>query len=295
MTKLSIGFIGIGLMGSAMCNRLLDQGYELTLLANRSRERVDPLISRGGKEAKTARQVAENSDIVMLCVDTSASVESRMYGEDGVIAGLRDGAIAIDFGTSLPGSTQTIGKAVAAAGCAYLDAPLGRTPAHALDGLLNIMCSGDEAAYAKVEPVLKDLGENVFHLGALGTGHCIKLINNFVAQTTANAMAEAYIIADKAGVDRDKVYNVMKEGPIHSGILEFIKAYAIDGNADMMAFSIRNARKDVGYYAAMAKNLGVESMMVKCAGQALEMSIESGRGDEYVPKQVDFFDELLGT
>ena len=128
MSKPRIGFIGIGLMGSAMCNRLLDRGYALTVLANRSRGNIDPLIERGAGEAGSARELAHASDIVMLCVDTSASVESRMYGDEGVIAGLNEGSVAIDFGTSLPASTLTIGDAVASAGATYLDAPLGRTP-----------------------------------------------------------------------------------------------------------------------------------------------------------------------
>lgn len=295
MTKPTIGFIGIGLMGAAMCNRLIDQGYDITVVANRSRERADALVARGASEVKTAREIAEASDIVMVCVDTSASVESRMNGPDGVIAGLQKDAIVIDFGTSLPASTKEIGKAVAAAGGVYLDSPIGRTPSHALEGKLNLMCSGDAEAYAKVEPVLKDLGENVFHLGELGTGHTIKLINNFFAQTVANGMAEAFAMADKAGVDRQKAYDVMAAGPLHSGMMDFVKAYAIDGNPNNLAFSIRNARKDVGYYMEMAESLGVTSVMANGAKQALDMSIEAGRGDEFVPLQVDFFADLFGV
>ncbi|WP_299473964.1 NAD(P)-dependent oxidoreductase [uncultured Roseibium sp.] len=295
MTKPTIGFIGIGLMGAAMCNRLLDKGYPLTIVANRSRERVEALVSRGAGEVKSAKDVALASDIVMLCVDTSASVESRMYGDDGVIAGLSPDKIVIDFGTSLPASTKKIGEAVAAANAVYLDCPIGRTPSHALEGLLNLMCSGDAGAYARVEPVLKDLGENVFHLGALGTGHTVKLINNFFAQTVANGMAEAFAMADKSGVDRQKVYDVMAAGPLHSGMMDFVKAYAIDGDPNKLAFSIRNARKDVGYYTDMAESLGVESIMANGAKTALDMSIESGRGDEFVPLQVDFFAEQFKT
>jgi 3-hydroxyisobutyrate dehydrogenase-like beta-hydroxyacid dehydrogenase len=174
MTKPTIGFIGLGLMGAAMVGRLQDQGYSLTVMANRSRPNVDAAVARGASEVSTARDVAAASDIVMLCMDTSASVEGRMRGPDGVISGLKPGATVVDFGTSLPGSTRVLGGEVAAAGGHYLDAPLGRTPAHAKDGLLNIMTAGDRTAFDAVEPVLKDLGENVFHLGDLGAGHAIK-------------------------------------------------------------------------------------------------------------------------
>lgn len=295
MSKPSIGFIGLGLMGTAMCNRLLDLEYALSVVANRSRTNVEKLVARGASEVKTARDLAAVSDIVMICVDTSASVEARVYGEDGVLAGVRPGATIIDFGTSLPGSTKTIAHDMAAVGVTYLDAPLGRTPSHALEGKLNIMCSGDEAGFHRVEPVLKDLGENVFHLGEVGTGHTIKLINNFFAMTTANAMSEAFAMADKAGVDRQKLYDVMAAGPLRSGMMDFIKAYAIDGNRDTLAFSVRNARKDVGYYAKMAEELEVESVMVAGARQALGLAISAGRGDTYVTEQADFFSQLFGS
>ena len=289
MSKPAIGFIGLGLMGSAMVTRLQSLGYPMTVMANRSRPNVDAAVAAGATEVATAREVAAASDIVMLCMGTSDQVESRMRGPDGVIAGLREGAVVIDFGTSLPGSTKTLGAEVAAAGGTYLDAPLGRTPMHAKDGLLNIMASGDKAAFDRVEPVLKDLGENVFHLGELGSGHTIKLINNFFAQAVANSMAEAFAMADVAGIDRRKLYDVMAAGPLKSGMMDFVAAYALDGNPDMLKFSIKNAAKDVGYYQRMAQDAGVVSIMSDGAMTALHAAIEDGRSEDLVPEIVDFF------
>lgn len=291
MNTAKIGFIGLGLMGGAMVGRLQDKGYEITVIANRTRTYVDQAVSRGATEVKTAKAVAEASDVVMLCMDTSNNVEARMRGAQGVIAGLKPDAIVIDFGTSLPASTKILGGEVAAAGGHYLDAPLGRTPSHAKDGLLNIMGSGNKTAFDRAKPVLDDLGENVFHLGALGTGHTIKLINNFFAMTTANAMSEAFAIADVMGVDRQGVYDVMSAGPLKSGMMDFIKAYAIDGNPDNLAFAVKNAAKDVGYYVKMAKEAGVDSIMSTSALNALTASVDAGRGEELVPTQVDFFSD----
>lgn len=286
---MNIGFIGLGLMGGAMVGRLQDQGHALTVICNRDRTYVDKAIARGATEVTTARAVAEASDIVMLCMGTSDQVEGRMRGDDGVIAGLKPGGIVIDFGTSKPASTRALGAEVASAGGAYLDAPLGRTPAHAVDGLLNIMCAGDEAAFAKAKPALDDLGENVFHLGALGSGHTIKLLNNFFGMTVANAMAEAFAMADKQGVDRQALYDVMSAGPLHSGMMDFVKGYGIDGDPAQLAFAIKNAHKDVGYYAAMAEDSGVDSIMSKSALQALSEAENQGRGDAMVSEMVDFF------
>ena len=291
MSKPVIGFIGLGLMGWSMCRRLLDLGYPLTVVANRSRANVEAAIARGATETATARELAAASDIVMLCVDTSASVEARMRGDDGVIAGLKPGTIVIDFGTSLPASTKELGGEVAAAGGIYLDAPLGRTPSHALEGKLNIMCSGDKTGFDKVEPVLDDLGENVFHLGALGSGHTIKLINNFFAMTTASAMAEAFAMADATGIERKKVYDVMAAGPLHSGMMDFVKSHALEGNPKMLAFAVRNGLKDVGYFRTMAEQAGVDSIMSKSAFEALTAANENGFGEQMVPEMVDFFAE----
>ncbi len=278
-------------MGAAMVGRLQDKGYSLTVLGHRSRPRIDAAVAAGATEAANGRAVAEAADIVMLCMDTSASVEGRMRGPDGVIAGLSAGKVVIDFGTSLPGSTQALGAEVAQTGACYMDAPLGRTPSHAKDGLLNIMAAGERAVFDGVKPVLDDLGENVFHLGPLGAGHTIKLINNFFAMTTANAMSEAFAMADRAGVPRQGLYDVMSAGPLHSGMMDFIKAYAVDGDPEKLAFSIRNAAKDVGYYVQMAEGLGADSIMSACANRALSAAVEAGRGDDLVPQMVEFYAE----
>lgn len=289
MSKPTIGFIGLGLMGGAMVGRLQDQGYSLTVLGNTDRTYLDAAIARGATEAATAKEVAQSSDIVMLCMGTSDHVEARMRGPEGVIAGLRKGATVIDFGTSLPASSRSLSEEVASAGGQFLDAPLGRTPAHAKDGLLNIMASGEKAAFDAVEPVLKDLGENVFHLGAVGSGHTIKLINNFFGMTVANAMAEAFAMADVAGVDRAQLYDVMAAGPLHSGMMDFVKAYGVDNDPAQLAFAIKNAAKDVGYYARMAEDAGIDSIMVKGPLEALNDARDSGQADEMVSQMVDYF------
>lgn len=292
MSKPRIGFIGLGLMGRAMVECLQKADYAVTVLGNRDRTGVEEALSRGGKEAENAKALAEASDIVMLCVATSEQVEGRIYGDDGVLAGLRDGMVVIDFGTSLPGSTKKIAGDVAAKGAAYLDAPLGRTPAHAKDGLLNIMCAGDEAAYRQVKPVLDVLGENVFHLGKTGNGHTIKLINNFYAMTTAMAMSEAFAMADAAGIDRQALFEVIAAGPNRSGMMEFIRNYAVDGKVDL-AFSVANGAKDVGYYAQMAGDLGRDSRMAPGTLSVLEAARASD-GGRMVPAMVDWMAENLG-
>lgn len=293
MDKAHIGFIGLGLMGAAMVECLQKAGHAVTVLGNRDRTGVEAALARGATEATHARAVAEASDIVMLCMGTSAQVESRIYGDDGVLAGTREGQVVIDFGTSLPASTRRIGGDLAGKGATYLDAPLGRTPAHARDGLLNIMCSGDKATFDRVKPVLHTLGENVFHLGALGNGHTIKLINNCYSMTTACAMAEAFAIADATGIERQALYNVMAAGPNHSGMMDFINAYANGGRIDL-AFTVANAAKDVGYYRQMATEMGLFSRMSIAADATLREARDGGDGGLMVPQMIDWMVRHLG-
>ncbi len=289
MSTLKIGFIGLGLMGSAMVGRLQDKGYEVTVLGHTNRTGIEKAVARGATEAAHGREVAKASDVVMLCMGTSDQVESRMHGEDGVIAGLSEGDVVIDFGTSLPSSTRALGEEVAAKGATMMDAPLGRTPSHAVDGLLNIMAAGDKPVYDRIKPVLDDLGENIFHLGELGAGHTIKLLNNFYAMTCANAMSEAFAVCDLAGIERKALYDVLSAGPNGSGMMDFIKAYAVDGDPEKLAFSVRNARKDVSYYEQMLQNMGRTSVMARGAMEATGRAVDDGHGDDLVPQMVDSF------
>lgn len=288
-TQPVIGFIGLGLMGSAMVSCLQDNGYKLVVMANRSREAVDAACARGATEVTSPKEVAEASDIIMLCMDTSQSVEGRMRGNDGIIAGLSSGKIVIDFGTSLPASTRQLAQEVAAKGAQMLDAPLGRTPQHAKDGLLNIMTAGDKEAFNNAKPVLDVVGENVFYLGGSGAGHVMKLLNNAMSMTGASMMAEIYAVADKAGVSRQDVYNVMSSGPNHSGMMDMVSAYALEDDPTKLAFAIKNGSKDIGYYQQMLSDSGITNTIAKGAIEEMSAAIENGMGDEMVAKMIDHF------
>ena len=225
----------------------------------------------------------------MLCMGTSDQVEERILGEQGIISGLSSGKIIIDFGTSLPSSTKEISSKIADTGAVILDAPLGRTPHHAKDGLLNIMASGDKDAFDAVRTILENLGENVFYLGDLGTGHTIKLMNNFFGMTIANAMAEVFAVADAAGVSRETVYKVISAGPLHSSMMDFISAFGLEGDKSKLEFAIKNAFKDVSYYRLMTQNLGINSIMSESASKALSQANDVGYANAMVCEMIDFF------
>lgn len=287
MSGQSIGFIGLGFMGSAMVQRLLDCGHDLTVLGHRNRAGIEAALARGAREAEHAREIAASNDIVMLCMGTSDHVEARVFGDDGILAAARPGLTVVDFGTSLPASTKKIAAAMAEKGAAYLDAPLGRTPAQAAEGRLNIMGAGDREAFERIRPVLDDLGENVFHLGPSGSGHTIKLINNFYGMTIACSMAEAFAMADLAGISRKGLYDVMAAGPLRSGMMDFINNYSDHGEINL-AFSIANGAKDVGYYRRMAEDLGATSRMSGAADATLREARDNGFAEKNVPEITDY-------
>ena len=284
-----IGFVGLGLMGSAMVGRLQDCNYQLTVLGNKDRTGLDQALARGALEAASGVDLAKQSDVIMLCMGTSDQVEERILGEQGIISGLSLGKIIIDFGTSLPSSTKEISSKIADTGAVILDAPLGRTPHHAKDGLLNIMASGDKDAFDAVRTILENLGENVFYLGDLGTGHTIKLMNNFFGMTIANAMAEVFAVADAAGVSRETVYKVISAGPLHSSMMDFISAFGLEGDKSKLEFAIKNAFKDVSYYRLMTQNLGINSIMSESASKALSQANDGGYANAMVCEMIDFF------
>ena len=291
MSKPVIGFIGLGLMGGNMVENLQKRGYQVNVM-DLSQDAVDAVLARGNATQFTsAKELAAASDVVEFCLTTSAVVEKIVYGEDGVLAGLKEGATLIDFGTSSPASTIKIGAALAEKGCGMIDAPLGRTPAHAKDGLLNIMAAGNEETFAKVKPLLEEQGENVFHLGALGAGHTTKLINNFIGMTTVTAMSQAFAVAKAAGVDGQQLFDIMSAGPSNSPFMQFTKFYAVDGE-EKLGFSVANANKDLGYFLQMVSDLGTESPIAEGTSKALQAGVDAGLGQNDVPKIFDYFTSL---
>jgi 3-hydroxyisobutyrate dehydrogenase len=291
MTKPIIGFIGLGLMGGNMVENLQTRGFEVVVM-DLNKDVVANVIARGNaSEAKSGAELAAASDIVMLCLTTSVVVEKLVYAENGILAGIKEGSVLVDFGTSIPASTRKIGADLAAKGAGMIDAPLGRTPAHAKDGLLNIMAAGDLDTFNKVKPVLEQQGENVFHLGALGAGHTTKLINNFMGMTTVTAMSQAFAVADKAGVDRQQLFDIMSTGPSNSPFMGFCKNYAVDGVSDL-GFSIANANKDLGYFVEMVKDLGTVSQIAEGTSANLQAAVDADMGNGNVPEIFDYFLKL---
>lgn len=282
MTK-RIGFIGAGLMGHGMARNIVGKGYPLTVLGHRNRAPIEDLLSRGAREAESAQALTLESDIVILCLPSSAQVEALVHAEDGILAGAHAGLIVVDTTTAEPSSTEQVAAALTQAGIGFADAPLTRSPVEAHAGKLNTLVGADEATLAAIRPVLETFCENIFHIGPVGAGHKLKLINNFLSQGTAALIAEAVTTATKAGVDLRKLFEVVSEGGANSGVFQRMMPWILGEGEGGMLFQLKNSQKDVRYYTHLAEACGSTAFLGEAIHQTLVLAVAQGEGESYVP------------
>jgi len=294
MTKPRIGFIGVGLMGHGMAKNIVAKGYPLSVAAHRNRAPVDDLLARGAAEAATPREVAERADIVHLCVSGSPQVEAVIGGADGIASADRPGLIVIDCSTSNPVSTLALGRTLAQRGMTLVDAPLNRTPLEAEAGTLATMVGADAETFATIEPVLRCWASDVMHLGALGCGHTMKLVNNFVAMGYAALYAEALAIARKAGLSVEQFHEVLGASRMRCGFYDTFMKWTLDGDPKAHLFTITNAHKDMRYVASLANETGALAPIQSMVKNAFAAMDAAGFGGKYVPMLADFIAQQNG-
>lgn len=283
-----VGFIGVGFMGHGMAKNLLEKGYPLTVLGHRNRGPVDDLVKRGAKEAKTAAEVARNSDIVILCVTGSPQVEALVNGPGGLKSGAQKGLIIVDCSTSQPDSTLKLAAALRANGIHLCDAPLGGTPVKAEEGKLSTMAGCDAALWPRLQPVFAAFTQKAVRLGDVGYGHKMKLLMNFFSMGYATIYAEALMLGQKVGLSPKTVDSVMRGSRMDCGFYQTFFSYVLDRNREAHKFTLRNAHKDTSYLADMAKAAGVKNPLGSAIRDYYAAAEKAGRGDDFVPMLSDF-------
>ena len=206
-----IGFIGIGLMGKGMSLNLLKAGYSVTVW-NRTESKTKPVVDAGAKLAKTPKEVAENSDVVVSIVTGSDDVKEVILGENGAIHGAKNGDIFIDMSTISPIATVEIAEELAKKGIKMLDGPVSGGVIGANNGTLSIMVGGDEKVFNECKPILEAMGKTITYIGRNGDGQVCKAVNQILVGTTMLGVAEALVFAAKAGVDVEKVHQAVSGG-----------------------------------------------------------------------------------
>ena len=290
-----IGFIGAsGLMGHGIARNLLAKGHQLAITVFRNRDRVADLLAAGARQCASPRALAAESDIVFICITGSPQVEAVVTGPDGLLEGARAGLLVVDCSTSEPDSTARLRELAAKKKVRLIDAPLARTPTEAELGKLNVMVGAEPGDFAQLEPVLRCFAENVFHVGAPGAGHTIKLLNNFIAQAICTATAEAFAVGQKAGIDLHKLVDLISVGVVNSGLFQAM-AKTLTGDMAGLKFELDNARKDVRYYTHMAENLTVPSVVGEAVHQSLALASALGYGRKFVPALVEAQEQITGA
>jgi 3-hydroxyisobutyrate dehydrogenase-like beta-hydroxyacid dehydrogenase len=294
MTKKKVGLIGAGLMGHGIGKNIVTKGYGLTVLAHRNRAPIDDLIAKGAKEGKTARAIAEASDVVILCVTGSPQVEDTIFRKDGLLEGLRPGMVVADCSTAEPSSTAKVAEAIQAKGAHFVDTPLVRTPKEAEEGKLGLMTGGDEKVLKDIRPILDCFADTIIHAGPVGAGHTLKLINNFIAIGTAAVVAEGIAAGLKAKVDMKALNDIVMAGGAKSVMFERIIKVPLADDDSAAKFAIDNARKDIRYYTNMTETMPLASPVAEAVHQTLVLAAAQGYGPKYVPRLVNLVCQLNG-
>ncbi len=251
----TIGFIGLGIMGRGMVDNLLGAGFELTIW-NRTAERMTPFIERGASAADSPRDVAQRSDIIIICVSDTPDVEAVILGEDGVIHGASAGDLVIDMSTINPVNTVEIAAALKAKGIAMLDAPISGGSEGAARGTLSIMIGGSKDDVGRAQPCFQAMGSTITHVGELGAGQTVKLSNQILCVVNMLAASEALLFAKAGGVDLEKMLQAVTGGAAGSWMLANRGPQVIDDYWEP-GFSIDLQQKDLRLVLGAADKMGI--------------------------------------
>lgn len=293
--KLRVGLIGVGLMGHGIGKNIVAKGFALKILGHRNRKPVESLVALGAVEAKTGRDLAADSDLVLLCVTGSPEVEDAIYRPGGVLEGLHPGLVVADCSTAEPGSTLRIAADIAAKGGRFVDTPMTRTPREAEAGKLGLMTGGDPATLAEIRPVLDCFADTIIHAGPVGAAHKLKLVNNFLSLGHAAMAAEAITAAAKAGIDMQALHDIVVSGGANSVMFERLIKVPLADDDSAAKFTIRNARKDLRYYTNMTELAPMTSFLAETVHQTYVLADNMGYGERYVPRLIDLLGAVNGV
>ncbi len=293
----TIGFLGLGLMGHGMAKNIVEKGFPLAVMAHRNRAPIDDLVSRGAAEVKSVREIAERSSIVFLCVTGSREVEALIRGREGLAANLKPGSVIVDTSTADPTSTAVLAEELAALGIALADAPLGGTPVQAASGQLSAMVGASDETFARIKPVLDAWASKVVHLGGVGDGHKMKLLNNFLSLGYAAIYSEALTLGQKVGITPETFDSVIRGSRMDNGFYQTFMGHTIDGNRESHKFTLTNALKDLTYLESMADAAKLVNPIGNAVKNSFGMAVATGGNgpENYVPHLPEYVGRANGV
>jgi 2-hydroxy-3-oxopropionate reductase len=277
MNNITIGFIGLGIMGKPMARNLLKAGYPL-VVHSRSRPPVDELAKEGAQTAGNSEEVAARADVLITMLPDSPDVELVYAGEKGVFAGAKPGTLLLDMSSISPVVARKLAAEAEKRGCDMIDAPVSGGEAGAIGASLSIMIGGKAAAVERAMPIFQALGKNIVHVGEAGAGQVAKAANQVVVGITIAAVSEALVLAKKAGVDPAKVRQVLLGGFAQSKVLDAHGQKMLERNFKP-GFRIRLHEKDLKIALATGSEYGVPLFVTGLVAQMMTAMKSTGRGD----------------
>ncbi len=272
-----IGFIGLGLMGKPMADHLLKAGFPLAV-HNRSTGAVAELVAAGARHAQSPKEVAENSDIVFICLPDSPDVEKVALGTDGIVEGAHPTLIVVDHSTIKPAVARKVAEALRSHGVSFLDAPVSGGQVGAQNGTLTIMVGGDSAALERALPAMQAYGKTITHIGTSGAGQVAKCCNQIMVAAQMTAMAELLIFARKADVDPRKVVAAIKGGAAQCWTLDNKPDRLFAGNRQP-GFKAYMQVKDLHIVMDSAKEFGMPLPATTVTSDLYDEMFKMGLGD----------------
>jgi 3-hydroxyisobutyrate dehydrogenase len=278
MQKPSVAILGLGIMGSGMARRLLSANFPLAVY-NRSREKSLPLAADGAFVADTPREAASRAQIILSMVAEDSASRNVWLGEEGALAGASSGSILIESSTLTVGWIQELAAKAAERGCRFIDAPVTGSKPQAAGGELRFLVGGSADVIDAARPVFSVLGREVIHMGPVGSGALMKLVNNFMCGVQAASFAEGLSLIDAAGLDRTKAIAILTGGAPGSGIVKRMAERVAD-NDFTAVFALRWMAKDLAYALDGASGKGVSLPITTAALATFRQAITEGLGDE---------------
>ncbi|MCF6093546.1 NAD(P)-dependent oxidoreductase [Microaerobacter geothermalis] len=269
---MKVGFIGLGTMGLPMTKNLIKNGFEV-FVVSRSRQPIEEAVGLGAIEAKDPADLASKADVVLTCLPMPDTVEEVYLGERGILAGAREGMVLADHSTVSPGLNRKLYYLTKEMGVGFLDAPISGGPMGAHAGTLTIMCGGDKEIFDKAVPVFEAMGKNIFHVGSVGSGSVVKLMNNMLVGIHTAALSEAFVLGVKAGINPEIMRQIVKVSTGHSFMIDRVIDLIQDRDFNQR-FSIQLLHKDMKIATQLGEQLEVPlelgNLSEKIIGEAME-------------------------
>ena len=288
----TIGFIGIGIMGRPMAKNLIKAGYKLIVYDKYAK--FDDILALGAEGANSGREAASRSEIIITMLPNSPHVRDAILGAGGVLEGVKSGAIVIDMSSIAPAVSQEVAAALKAKNVSFLDAPVSGGEPKAVEGTLAIMVGGDRAIFEKVKPILEKMGSSAVLTGDTGAGNVTKLANQIIVALNIAAVSEAFVLAKKAGVDPQKVFEAIRGGLAGSTVMNAKVPMILDGNFKP-GFRIELHIKDLQNALDTAHELNVPLPLTASVMETLEALKADGMAANDHSAIVRFYEKLAKT